>query len=104
MFRGVVAGAIGAVFLVLCMSLMYYKNAYEEKSGQFVRCKGQADGLIATLKHKELRLKEFMEQKQDERQKIITKYKIIKQKDEDCQSFREGVHEVLDVFYSHPPP
>lgn len=104
MLRGVGLGIVGSLILILSLFLLHYKKSYEDAIVRLSECVMKTDTLIATLKNKELKLKEYLEQKPKVEEKIITKYKIIKQKDEDCQSFKEGVHEILNVFYSHPPP
>lgn len=104
MIRGWLMGAVLSMFVMMTLSVVYYKSAYERSLEALSGCKKEADVLIATLKSKELKLKEYLEQKPKIEQKIITKYKVIKQKDESCQSFKEGVNEVLHAFYSNPPP
>lgn len=104
MLKGVIFGSIGAVMGLLLVFILQYKRLYENTLVALGECKNQNSALIATLENKKLKLKEYLEQKPKMEKKIITKYKIIKQKDEDCQSFKEGVYEILNVFYSHPPP
>lgn len=104
MLRGVGIGIILATFLSLCILTLGYKRAYESQLKEWNVDIAQKEVLIATLKSKELKLKAYLEQKPKISEKIITKYKIIKQKDESCSSFKEGVHEILNAFYSHSPP
>ncbi len=104
MLRGVIFGIVGALILLLTLSVVYYKSSYERSLREYSECVSGRDTLIATLKSKELKLKAYLEQKPKVEEKIITKYKIIKQREQSCQSFKEGVHEILNVFYSHPPP
>lgn len=104
MLREIGIGVLGAIMLSLLFLALYYKKAYESMSFELQLKKVELETLSAELKAKELKLKAYLREKPKIEEKIIAKYKITKQNDGSCQSFKEGVNAILDVFYSHPPP
>lgn len=98
----VAIGALLSFLASLFFLALYYKNAYERSIKSLSVYKREVEALIASLKDRELKLKAYLAQKPKMESKIITKYKVIKQKDESCESFKEGVHEILNAFYAAP--
>lgn len=104
MLREIGIGVLGAIVLSLLFLALHYKKAYESMFFELQLKKVELETLSAELKAKELKLKAYLREKPKIEEKIKNKYKIIRLKDESCQSFKEGVNAILDVFYSHPPP
>lgn len=103
MIRGVFLGSVLGAFIVLLALVGFYQKQNTQCQKELAKL--QTDFLLTQeeLKKRELDLVAYKEEKPKIEQKIITKYKVIKQKDESCQSFKEGVHEIINAFYSPPP-